>query len=62
MTEQRLRDVIELVNEIIVEATRFTDQLDEAYSDQDPEVLAIQSAARKSLINHLQRVFGGLSE
>jgi hypothetical protein len=60
MSEQRIKDTVELVNEIIVEATRFTDRIDEAYSDQDPEVLAIQTAARRSLINHLQRVFGGL--
>lgn len=62
MTEQRIKDTLELVNEIIVEATRFTDAQDEAYSEQDPEVLAIQSAARHSLINHLQRVYGGLNE
>jgi hypothetical protein len=60
MSEQRIKDTVELVNEIIVEATRFTDRIDEAYSDQDPEVLAIQTAARRSLIAHLQRVFGGL--
>lgn len=62
MTEQRLRDVIELVNEIIVEATRFTDAQEEAYSEQDPEARAIASAARHSLINHLQRVYGGLND
>ena len=60
MTEQRLRDVIELVNEIIVEATRFTDAQDEAYSEQDPETLAIANAARREVIDHLQRVYGGL--
>lgn len=62
MTQERIKDVLELVNEIIVEATRFSDAQDEAYSEQDPEVLAIQSAARRSLINHLQRVYGGLNE
>jgi len=60
MSEQRIKDTAELVNEIIVEATRFTERIDEAYSDQDPEVLAIQTAARRSLIRHLERVFGGL--
>lgn len=60
MSEQRIKDIADLVNEIIVEATRFTERIDESYSDQDPEVLAIQTAARRSLINHLQRVFGGL--
>jgi hypothetical protein len=60
MSEQRIKDTADLVNEIIVEATRFTDRIDEAYSAQDPEVLAIQTAARRSLIAHLQRVFGGL--
>jgi hypothetical protein len=60
MSEQRIKDTADLVNEIIVEATRFTDRIDESYSDQDPEVLAIQTAARRSLIAHLQRVFGGL--
>ena len=62
MTQERIKDVLELVNEIIVEATRFSDAQDEAYLEQDPAVLAIQSAARRSLINHLQRVYGGLNE
>lgn len=62
MSEQRIRDVAELVNEIIVEATRYTDAQEQAFPEQDQEVTEITSAARHSLINHLQRVFGGLND
>ena len=60
MTEQRIKDVIELVNEIIVEATRFAEAQYESYYDSDPEVATIALTARKSLIKHLERVYGGL--
>jgi hypothetical protein len=56
----RLKDTIDLVNEILVEATRFADAKEEAYSEQHPEVLAIANAARREVIDHLQRVYGGL--
>jgi hypothetical protein len=56
----RLKDVIELVNEVLVEATRFADAKEQPYSEQDPETLAIANAARREVIDHLQRVYGGL--
>jgi hypothetical protein len=62
MSEQRIRDVAELVNEIIVEATRFNDARYDDYSAPDPEVAAIAYTARKLLIKHLERVFGGLND
>jgi hypothetical protein len=56
----RLKDTIELVNEVLVEATRFADAKEQAYSEQDPEILAVANAARREVIDHLQRVYGGL--
>ena len=56
----RLKDVIELVNEVLVEATRFADAKEQTYSEQDPEVLAVANAARREVIAHLQRIYGGL--
>jgi hypothetical protein len=58
----RLKDTIELVNEVLVEATRFADSKEQTYSEQDPETLAIANAARREVIDHLQRVYGGLIE
>ena len=56
----RLKDTIELVNEVLVEATRFADAKEQAYSEQDPKILAVANAARREVIDHLQRVYGGL--
>jgi hypothetical protein len=58
----RLKDTIELVAEVLVEATRFADSKEQTYSEQDPETLAIANAARREVIDHLQRVYGGLIE